>query len=64
MGEKQYYYSDENGNIHILTEKDLPKCPKSNDISPSVIIISGNAKPTSEVEHINCRCCMELNEDG
>ena len=63
MSEKQYYYSDENGNIHILAEKDLPKCPKTNEISPRVIIIGGDAKPTQEVEHINCRCHMELNED-
>lgn len=61
MGEKLYYYSDENGNPHILTEEDLPKCPKTNGISPSVWII-GDVKETPMVKHINCRCCMELKE--
>lgn len=38
--EKQkYIHCDENGNITILSEDDLPKCPKTNDISPRVIII-------------------------
>ena len=58
--EKQnYIHCDENGNITILSEDDSPKCPKTNDISPRIIII-GNAKPTPEVEHINCRCCFNI----
>jgi len=65
MTEKQkYIHCDENGNITILSEDDLPKCPITNDISPKVIIIGGNAKPTSEVEHINCRCCVNIQGDG
>jgi len=57
MSEKQYYYSDENGNIHILTEDDLPKCPKTGGISPSVLIL-GDKKEEQNMEHINCRCSL------
>ena len=61
MNEKRYWYCDENGKIHIVTEEDLPKCPKTNGISPAVWIM-GTVKETSELEHINCRCSMELKE--
>ena len=63
MSEKQYYYSDENGNIHILTEDDLPKCPKTGGISPSVLIL-GDEKEEQNVEHINCRCSVHLLGDS
>ena len=59
--EQKYIHCDENGNITVLTEDDLPKCPKTNEISPSVWIM-GTVKETSELEHINCRCSMELKE--
>lgn len=36
---KKYIHADENGNIHILSEDDLQKCPLTGGISPNVIII-------------------------
>ena len=58
---KKYIYADENANIHILTEDDLPKCPKNGEISPSVWIIGNKPEPpTPEVEHINCRCSVPI----
>ena len=37
--EQKYVHCDENGNIMVLTEDDLPKCPQTNEISPKVWII-------------------------
>lgn len=59
--EQKYIHCDENGNIIVLTEDDLPKCPKTNEISPKVWII-GDTKPSPKIDHINCRCCMGLKE--
>ena len=56
---KKYIYGDENGNIHILTEDDLPKCPISGE-PVGVWIIGGKKKKTSKTEHINCRCETEI----
>ena len=56
---KKYVYADENGYVHILTEEELPKCPRTGGISPSVWII-GDKKETPKVEHINCRCKVDL----
>lgn len=60
---KKYVHCDENGNITILTEEDLPKCPITNEISPKVWII-GSKKPTPEIEPINCRCSVHLIGDN
>ena len=66
MSEKQYMYADENGNIFVVNEKDLPRCPRNGGISPNVIII-GEAKAKPKIEHVNCRCVpfplMEEKED-
>ena len=60
---ERYYYADENSNIHILTEEDLPKCPKTGGISPSITIIGEKEKNQSELtEHINCKCIVQYVE--
>ena len=61
MTEKQKdVHCDENGNITKLTEDDLPKCPRTGGISPRVWIIGGPKEDLPKVEHINCRCNMEI----
>lgn len=65
MTEDKYCYCDENGNVHILTEDDLPKCPRTGGISPSVFIIGD--KRIAKGEPINCGCdghifCKEIDE--
>lgn len=58
-GKEKYIYADENGNIHILTEDDLPKCPISGE-PVGVWIIGGKKSKSLRTEHINCRCETEI----
>ena len=55
---KKYIYGDENGNVHILTEDDLPKCPRTGE--PVGVWIIGGKKNTYKTEHINCKCESEI----
>ena len=60
MTKKQkYIYADENGNVHTLTEDDLPKCPMTGE-PVGVFIIGGKKKKTRKFEHINCLCEAEI----
>lgn len=64
MTEKRFIHCDENENITILTEENLPKCPKTNGISPKVWIIGEKKrKQNIPVKHLNCRCAYELKGD-
>ena len=60
MNEKEkYIYCDENGNVHILTYDDLPKCPITGE-PVGVFIIGGKKEKAVDVEHFNCRCEIEI----
>ena len=59
MTEKEkYIYADENGNIHTLTEDELPRCPITGE--PVAWIIGGKKSKSLRTEHINCRCESEI----
>lgn len=52
-----YCYYDAKGKIHILTEDELPKCPRTGEIA-SVFVIGGYKK--KKCPHINGRGVLEL----